>query len=172
MRTLSKVARTLYDHPLVVSNASLHAAVSVTKMHRSMKSVVLSDSPLAINTAINKVNEQERLVYKKLDTLKDNILGDEGQKLENETRHLFIDWKPIREEVIELVRKGKREEAAKITSGKGAEHAAKLENKMMELTSYARNKATGFMQHGEKVRLRVEKTTIILMLILCSTVIG
>ena len=165
MRTLSRVIRTIYDHPLVVSNASLHAAVSMTKMHRSMKDVVLFDSPLAINKAINEVNEQEHLVYKNLDTLKDNILGDEGRKLENETRHLFIDWKPIREEVIKLVRKGQREEAAKITSGKGADHAAKLENKMMELTSYARNKATGFMQYGEKVRLRVEKTTIILMLI-------
>jgi len=165
MRTLSKVTRTLYDHPLVVSNASLHATVSMTKMHRDMKDVTLSDSPLAINTAINKVNEQERLVYKNLDTLKDNILGVEGRQLENKTRHLFIDWKPIREEVIKLVRKGQREEAAKITTGKGADHVAKLENKMMELTSYARNKATGFMQHGEKVRLRVENTTIILMLI-------
>ena len=44
----------------------------------------------------------------------------------DETRHLFIDWKPIREEVIKLVRKGQREEAAKITMGKEADIAQEL----------------------------------------------
>jgi PAS domain S-box-containing protein len=163
IRTLSKVTRTIYNHPLVVSNASLRATTSMIKMHRSMKDVALFDFPSGINIAINAVNEQERMVFKSLDAVKKNILGAEGQKLENETRHLFVTWKPIREEVIKLVSKGQREEAAKITIGKGADHVAKLENKMLELTSYARNKATGFMRHGEKVRSRIMKTTIILI---------
>ena len=163
IRALSKVIRTLYNHPLVVSNASLHATVSMTKMHRSMKDIALFDFPSEINTAISAVNEQERMVYENFDIVKKNILGDKGQKLENETRHLFVNWKPIREEVIKLVRKGQRQEAAKTTMGKGADHVAKLEDKMLELTSYARNKATGFMAHGEIVRSRVEETTIILM---------
>ena len=100
-------------------------------MHRSMKDVTLFDFPSETNIAINAVNEQERMVFKNLDTVKKNILGDEGQKLENEIRHLFVTWKPIREEVIKLVSEGQREEAAKITMGKGADHVAKLENKML-----------------------------------------
>jgi PAS domain S-box-containing protein len=174
IRGLSKVTRTIYNHPLVVSNASLHATISMIKMHRSMKDVALFDFPFAINAAITVVNEQEHLVYKNLDSVKRNILGDEGQKLENETRHLFVKWKPIREEVIKLVRKGQREEAAKITMAKGADHVTKLENKVLELTSYARKKATGFMENGEIVRSRIEETTIILMLIgiLLSTIIA
>ena len=163
IRTLSKVTRTIYNHPLVVSNASLAATVSMIKMHRSMKDVALFDFPTKIKITINSMNEQERMVFKSLDTVKKNILGDEGQKLENESRHLFVTWKPIREEVIKLVSKGQREEAAKITIGKGADHVAKLENKMLELTSYARNKATGFILQGEKVRSRIMKTTIILI---------
>ncbi len=133
------------------------------KMHRSMKDVALFDLPSEINIAINAVNEQEHAVLESLDIVKKNILGDEGQKLENETRHLFANWKPIREEVIKLVREDQRKEAAKITMGKGADYVVKLENKMLELTSYARNKATGFMLHGEKVHSRVMKTTIILI---------
>jgi PAS domain S-box-containing protein len=163
IRTLSDVTRTIYNHPLVVSNASLGATVSMIKIHRSMKDVALFDFPTKINITINSMNEQERMVFKSLDIVKDKILGDEGQKLENETRHLFVTWKPIREEVIKLVSKGQREEAAKITIGKGADHVAKLENKMLELSSYARNKATGFILLGEKVRSRIMKTTIILI---------
>jgi len=163
IQTLSKVIRTIYNHPLVVSNASLRATVSMIKIHRSMKNVALLDYPSETNTAMNAVNEEERMVFTGLDTVKKNILGDEGKKLENETRILFLTWKPIREEVIKLVSKGQRQEAAKITMGKGADHVAILENKMLELTSYARNKATGFMRDGEKVRARVMKYTIILI---------
>jgi hypothetical protein len=135
IRTLSKVTRTIYKHPLVVSNASLRATVSMIKMHRSMKDVVLFDVPSEINIAISTVNEQGRMVFGSLDTVKKNILGDEGKKLENETRHLFTNWKPIREEVIKLVRENQRKEAAKITMEKGATYFEKLENKMIELTS-------------------------------------
>ena len=39
IHALSKVIRTIYNHPLVVSNASLQATVSMTKMHRSMKDI-------------------------------------------------------------------------------------------------------------------------------------
>lgn len=163
IRTLSKVTRTIYNHPLVVSNASLRATVSMIKMHRSMKDVALSDFRSETEIAINAVNEQEHMVLTSLDTVKKNILGDQGQKLENETRQLFASWKPIREEVIKLVIEGQSKKAAKITKGKGAEHVVKLENKMLELTTYAKNKAAGFMSHGEKIRLRVIKTTIILI---------
>ena len=122
IRTLSKVTRTIYNHPLVVSNTSLRATVSMIKMHRSMKDVALFDFLLEINTAINAVNEQERMVFKSLDIVKKNILGDEGQKLENETRHLFVTWKPIREEDIKLVSKGQREKAkGEDQSGKGTQ---------------------------------------------------
>jgi len=39
IRILSKITRTIYNHPLVVSNTSLRATVSMIKMHRSMKDV-------------------------------------------------------------------------------------------------------------------------------------
>jgi PAS domain S-box-containing protein len=161
IQTLSRVTRTLYNHPLVVSNASLRATVSVIEMHRNMKDIVLSDFQSETEIAIVAMNEQELMVFESLDTVKKNILGDEGQELENETRHLFVVWKPIREEVIKLVTDGQRKEAAIITKGKGAEHVAKLENKMLELTSYARDRATGFMRHGDMVHTRIIKTTII-----------
>jgi len=164
LRSLSDIIRTIYDHPLVVSNASLSASTSITKMHRDMKDVVLFKFSPAINSAIISVDEQERLVYKNLDLIKSQIIGPEGKSLENETRQLFIDWQPIRKEVIALARTGERETAAGITMGKGADHVRKLESKMSDLTAYARNKADRFLAHSERVRTRVTRTSIIFML--------
>jgi len=153
----------IYEHPLVVSNAALNAAINMTKMHRSMKDVALSNSPDELNKASNEVNKYEKLVYAQLDVIREMIIGTEGQNLEKRTRKLFADWKPIREEVFTLFHSGRRHEAALITKGKGADHVAKLEEKMLELTSYARKKADGFMQLAEKSQSKVENITTILV---------
>ena len=164
LRSLSDIIRTLYDYPLVVSNASLSASVSITKMHRDMKDAVLFKLSPAINSAIISVDEQERMVYKNLDLIKSQIIGHEGKNLENEIRQLFIAWKPICKEVIALVRTGEREKAAEITIGKGADHVRKLEAKMADLTAYARNIEDCFLAHSEIVRVRVSKILIVFML--------
>lgn len=135
----------IYHHPLVVSNASLTAALSIAKMHRSMKDVVLSSSGERLEESLQAVTAGEQVVYQQLDLIRDNILGEEGHTLEKETRELFAEWWPIRQEVVVLARSGKREAAALITQGKGAQHVAKLDSKMRELTFYAGEKADSFM---------------------------
>lgn len=164
IRSISSLTRTIYDHPLVVSNAALQANVSITKMHRNMKDVVIFESQKRIQESINFVNQEERQAYNYLDIVKNRILGEEGKQLENEARTLFDSWRPIREEVISLVHMGQRDEAAHITVGKGADHVAELEGKMLGLTDYARKKATLFMGEAEKMHSRLNATSILFLL--------
>ena len=91
---LGRLTQTIYEHPLVVSNASLAAGLNMTKMHRSMKDVVLADSTAELEQALQEVAKGEASVYRQLDIVRENILGPEGQTLERETRQLFINWKP------------------------------------------------------------------------------
>ncbi len=165
VHTLGNLTKMIYKHPLVVSNAALNAGINMTKMHRSMKDVTLSNSLNELDKASNEVNKYEQLVYEQLDVIRVMIIGTEGQNLEKRTRQLFADWKPIREEVFILFHSGRRDEAALITKGKGADHVAKLEVKMLELTSYARNKADSFMQLAERSQSRVENISVLLVLV-------
>ena len=158
--TMSSLTRTIYNHPLVVSNAALQSHVSITKMHRNMKDVVLFDNPERIDSAIRLVDVEEQEVYKHLDIVKANILGDEGRDLETRARIVFANWKEIRDEVISLVRSNQREKAAEITIGKGALHVVKLEDEMTGLLQYARTKATSFITASEKSRTRLLVTSI------------
>ena len=64
---VSSLTHLIYAHPLVVSNAALQSDVSIAKMHRSMKDVVLFNSLLKIQQSIEAVNEEEKKVYKHLD---------------------------------------------------------------------------------------------------------
>lgn len=157
--TLGNFTRMIYEHPLVVSNASLNAALNVAKMHRSMKDVVLANSPNEREEVLKVVDETEQSVLRQLDIIQDVILGEEGQVIEKQTRQLFINWKPIREEVVHLLNSGDKQTAILITRGKGADHVANLENQMLELTLYARKKATGFIEYAEVKQARLEKIT-------------
>ncbi|MDA3808137.1 MAG: MCP four helix bundle domain-containing protein, partial [Thiomicrorhabdus sp.] len=162
---LGSLTRTIYEHPLVVSNAALNAALNITKMHRSMKDVVLATTQNELESALIAVSKAEQDVLQQLDIIQKEILGKEGQSLEKQTRQLFVDWKPIRQEVIELLKAGDKQNAILITKEKGAVHVAELESKMLELTSYAREKATGFLNLAETSQSKLEKTTIILTLL-------
>ena len=164
-KTVGNLTKMIYKHPLVVSNAALIAGINMTKMHRSMKDVILSNSANEFDKASNEVNKDEQLVFEQLDVIKERIIGTEGQNLEKMTRQLFVDWEPIREEVFLLFRSGLINEAALITKGKGADHVAKLEDKMLELTSYAKNKADSFMQLAERSQERVENISVLLVLV-------
>ena len=161
------LTETIYHHPLVVSNASLRAAMHMTKMHRDMKDVVLADTPDAFEAALLRVSQNEIIVYAQLDLVRDNILGEEGKMLERETRTLVRNWEPIRKEVVRLKKSGKTAQAIRITQHKGARHVATMENKMLELTTYARNKATGFLSQA----MRQERHFKILSIVISTAAI-
>ncbi|MBI9082491.1 MAG: MCP four helix bundle domain-containing protein [Desulfobacterales bacterium] len=172
--TVGNLTRTIYEHPLVVSNASLIAALNITKIHRSMKDVVLSNASGEVNAALKAVAENERVVYQQLDIIRNTILGEEGQALEKQTRLLFINWEPIRMDVIRHFESGQTEDAIFITKTRGADHATKLETKMMELALYARKKADNFLKVAESSQSRLEKITMALTIsgILLSVMIA
>ncbi len=169
IHSLSHFTSTIYNHPLVVSNASLKANVLITKMHRNMKDVVLFDSLSDVEKFVKAVNEEEINVYKHLDIVKSKILGEKGKQLEKKARIQFAKWKSIRSEVIGLVKKGERTKAAAITVGKGANHVELLERNMLGLTSYARKKATDFMEEKDRA---YKKARSILILFLISSIVA
>lgn len=172
--TVGDLTKMIYDHPLVVSNASLNAGLNITKMHRSMKDVVLANDSEEIKTALQAVAGNELKVYQQLDVVRAEILGKEGQALEKQTRQLFSAWKPIREEVVRLLQTGDKDAAVLITQTTGAEHVLMLEMKMLELASYARKKADNFLSIAESSQSKLEKITIVLTVagVLVSVIIA
>lgn len=141
---LSKLTVKLYNHPLAVTRASLQANVNIIKMHRSMKDIVLAKNSAKRETAIQKINAYESLVYKEYDIITERILGKEGDALIADTIQIFRDWKPIRDEVIKHIQAEDDEVVA--ARKKGAKHVARLSKNMDALVNYAATKGAGFFK--------------------------
>ncbi len=150
MKTLSAMTNKLYKHPYAVSNAMLKVDGDIVRMHRSMKDVALAKDAAGIDAATARVTEYEKAVFKDFDIVAERFLGD--QKQVDDAKKLFADWKIIRDEVIDLMRQGKRAEAAAITKGKGAKHVKALNDAIKAFLDFANGKADGFVANADAAR--------------------
>jgi signal transduction histidine kinase len=166
---LSEVSNSIYRHPFAVSNAVREARNHITAIHRNMKDVVLADDEQKLEQAINSVDEEELHIYEDFELIKERFLG--SRKLIENVTSLIDQWRPIRSEVIQLVRDGRVSEAADITRGKGAEHVQKIEKSMHALLDFANNKADQFLQQSKEVSTAAYRNTIVLLSILIVVVL-
>ncbi len=159
--TLAELTKTLYEHPLQVSNAALRAQSGIMSIHRNIKDVILSQSQLEANRSIQEIQDDEKEVYRDLALVKELILGEEGKKLAQETIDMFAGWKPRRMEVEELVLKGDKAAALEMHQKNATDLVKRLERQTNELSSYANKKADGFMANAEEVRQQTVKMVVL-----------
>ncbi len=156
MGLLADQTVSMYNHPLTVSNAVARINANIIKIHRSMKDVALADTFSRIDMDAETVDKLEKEVYRNFEIVNNRFLG----KRDNYQAALDIyrQWKPIRDEVIALMRAGAKRQAADITRGKGAEHVVKIEKAMDVLGSFAQNKAVEFRDIATHIQKRVFHT--------------
>ncbi|MCP4350696.1 MAG: HAMP domain-containing protein [Desulfobacterales bacterium] len=142
----------LYKHPFAVSTAVLRIDGDIVRMHRSMKDVALAKTVEKIETNASIVSRYEDHVYADLEIINERFLGDKKQV--EEVTQLFKDWKPIRDEVIALMKIGENEKAAEITTGRGAIHVKKLNDAIQSFLDFASGKAKTFVQNAETISSR------------------
>ncbi|MDH5757059.1 MAG: MCP four helix bundle domain-containing protein, partial [Nitrospinota bacterium] len=123
---LARQTTRIYDESLAVTRAALQTQSGILAMHRSMKDVVLAVDEHELNEALAQVEELESVVYQHLESARKSAKGEKATAMVDQTSRLFDQWRPIRSEVLSLVRSGKRAEAVAITKGKGARHVEVL----------------------------------------------
>ena len=165
MRKLSDKTHLLYQHPYTVSNSLRDIKIGITAIHRNMKDVALAEDLSAINAAINKVQNEEEKVLDAFNMVEARFLGDKKEVLS--AKQLFVDWRPIRDEVIQLSKKGDKKSAAAITKGKGVDHIQKLNTSISGLVDFATNKGNEFHNGAQSLR----KKTFIWFSAFCTFII-
>jgi len=141
--------KNIFDNSFQISNAVLDMRGELYKIHSNMKDIVLSESSIELEKYTDDINQHEKHVYHSLSIIHNKVNDQEGKKLELQARTLFHEWKPIRDEVIRLVKSKKKIEALVITKGKGAEQVLKLEKAILLLHQYARHKTNHYRHNAE-----------------------
>ena len=145
---IGKEMDNLYRHPFLVSNAANNINFHLVSMHRYMKDVVLAENAADMERAVALVAKHQGAAMTEFDVIFDRFLGEPAQI--NQTYRSFMDWQPIRDEVIRLVREGHRNAAYAITKGRGADHVAQLNQDVGALVAFAFDKAQEFHRRARE----------------------
>ncbi|MGB1236747.1 MAG: diguanylate cyclase [Pseudomonadales bacterium] len=132
----------LYRHPFAVSNAAKSVNYYFVLMHSNMKDVVQAQSIIDREIAIDEIAIHEGLAFKQYDILFDRFLGDREQI--EQSYQLFLQWRPIRSEIISLLRQGGAEEALASVLQQEREYLDKLTENVVALQEFAFDKAAEF----------------------------
>ena len=154
VKSLADLSRQMYQHPFIVSNAALEANEEIHEIRQHLLEIILTKSAAELEISIPHINQHEAKVYKQLETVKANFLGDPSQI--EELIKSFEVWKPVRSEIIDLVRAGRHEDARLMVmeQAEGGKHFARLTGQMDDLIAVARAKADEFVSKGQDARNR------------------
>jgi len=144
LNAIANITQDLYEHPFTVSNSILKINLSITQMHRDMKDIALASSLAELERSAALVNDNETQVLNTFKIVSNRFLGD--AKIIADAKLAFINWKPIRDRVINLKRQGKDRQAALITKNEGAAYIKNLLLKMSDLSDFANYKAKEYVE--------------------------
>ena len=135
-------------------------------MHRDMKDLVLAQYPAEMDQVIQQVEAREADVLERFEVIDQRFLGD--RRVIAKAKQDFVQWRPIRDEVIALKQTGNTQQAAAITKGRGSAYVSRLMTQINVVEEFAQNKAVTFTQQSHQTQRYLRTVTIILF----STVIG
>lgn len=145
-KSLTDLTNELYEHALAVSNAVQEANSNIISMDRYMKDVALAENTAELEAAAALVAGHQTKVVLNFEIVLDRFLGDKS-RIEKAYK-TFSEWQLIQNEIIDLMRQGRREEASAIITGTGHEHVILMTEQMQGLIAFARGKAAHFLRQS------------------------
>lgn len=162
VRNMNYLTQEIINHPYTVSNGVRDIEININAIHRTMKDVALSNNETQLNAAIKDVSKYETIIYGKFELIEEEFLGDLNTV--HSAKQTFTNWKLIRDEVIDLVKENRLNEAAEITKGKGAVHVDLLFTKTHKMIEFANNKAKEFNANSINIMHRAQNKSLIIFL--------
>ncbi len=161
IQELSGLTTKMHEHPLIVGNAIRDIRTNIIAMHRSMKDVVLADNLDEIKDAAAIVDEREKETIALFNIVLDRFLGD--KRTVKDALREFAGWKVIRDEVIELMKKGDKQLAADITKGKGKRYIDHLNIDIEMMAKFAAGKSDSFYANALDTKQQMIRLTLLII---------
>lgn len=163
----------MYEQPFTVSKAVNEANINILKITNEMKNISLEDS-VQIHFHLKKIEKYDEIVHSKFQIIYDNIPNDEGsgyKEIVDKAYNAYKDWKPIRDEFIELSKKDKKVDALLLEKSKGTYQVGMINSSMNMLMEKADNTADSFYNSAINDSERYMINIIIMLAGVCAIAI-
>lgn len=150
MNKLANLTADLHYHPFTVTKTIRDMHIMLLGMRLHMREVPIADNQ-NLESVITKVNKLDEDAVETLNLVGERFLGDASYVIE--LRTALVEWRHAREEVFNLKRQGKNDEARQqVITGVNAEKFKQAMNYVNKISEFANNKAANFMEKAGKER--------------------
>jgi class 3 adenylate cyclase/CHASE3 domain sensor protein len=139
MDSLKKQGENLYLHPFTVTSSVDEVELATLKIHRSMKDIAHIIDRDKIQSLESQIAVYEEEALQHLEIVSSRFLGD--QQLVKKVHQSLIDWRPIRDEVIQLRLAGDLLAADAIVREKGVRQVEQVDSELLKLKLFADRQA-------------------------------
>jgi len=137
----------LYDHTLTVVSSLRESFTEIVAMHSAMKDAALAKTPENMERAAADADARERKVYEDFATVRARHLGD-SRDFEAAAK-AFAEWKPIRDQILALIRAGKHAEAAQIAAEIESAQVAQINENLQNAIESTTATAQSFLEDAK-----------------------
>jgi PAS domain S-box-containing protein len=150
IRHLTGITRTIYDHPLRVSNAALSCHLAFDELNALMQKLAAA-GPEEARRIMAKIKEKESDAEVHLRIVEDKILGDEGKARSEDIRQSFKSWMEAVGKIGKAACEGEGYVGSVSEIAQAERISADLKAKAWGLNAYARSKADFYMERSENL---------------------
>ncbi|MBF0592439.1 MAG: GAF domain-containing protein, partial [Nitrospirae bacterium] len=147
MNTLYGLINRMHRHPFSVISAIFEINSNIIKISQHMSDIAHATDLSNLDKYSLDIDKLEKEVYEDLDTISRRFLGD--KKLCVAALGLYSQLKPVRDEIISLVKAGKKDEAMRLFHGRYTRHVADIDKATNAIASFAQDKAEALLGNAE-----------------------
>ncbi|MBC8549864.1 MAG: MCP four helix bundle domain-containing protein [Candidatus Brocadiales bacterium] len=162
---LNKNIQKTIDHPLYVTRITSEIKVSVLLMHRTMKDIILSESPQEFDYYISLLSQEENSVKMKFDLIEKAILSPQGDELVLKAKSSFLQWESIRGSTQDDIREINEENDNWNTRSIGAKHVELIQEQLNDVIEHAFNLAVTLNQKSAGIAQNMVSSLLYILVI-------
>jgi len=162
---LQDMTANIFKHPFTVTTQIRDTQARLATAQKILADIAHHASPAEVDRLEQRLLDLRAENERNLPVLRERYQGDKSD-IEQIVAAL-VEWRRVRDETINLVRQGRRQEAIALNSGRGAQLGETVLNKVRIVADFSAGEAARFMQAAEQEAdeaVRMISVTIILLM--------
>jgi CheY-like chemotaxis protein/HAMP domain-containing protein len=162
INTLWRDTKELFEGPLVVSNKIRDVKINTLNIRRFLLDISHLKEEKEINELIELIEKEETQAFKNLDQIK--FLDNADQQQVQESIELLRKYKPLREDVIRLIKEGQTQRSSDLMIHRNRRFVDELFNQMQTHIDKASQRADTLYKSAENTKANITVFLVILLI--------
>lgn len=145
---LSEMTAKIFHHPFTVTRSILETKANLLSAQKTLSNLVHYATPAEVGDFERRLMELQADTDKNMGLVRERYLGPQSDV--DQAAAALVEWRAVRNDVIDLIRKGQRAEALALNNGRAVKLGDVLLTRVEVISDFARDRAHKFKLDAEQ----------------------